>query len=151
MSTSKTKILQRAFMFLTTDQSFQKQWVGIPSIEAALCLRFSFGEHYNFDRATLSKSLGKLHPKINSLQEKTQHGVYRCKKSQGYFFTAQDATLAPPEMPHTCANESEWIKLCKVDQELLASYGGKVKSSEHREKNYERHAKKKQDTTRHYV
>jgi hypothetical protein len=34
----------------------------------------------------------------------------------GYFFTIQDATLAPPEMPTTYANNSEWIKLCKVDQ-----------------------------------
>jgi hypothetical protein len=27
-------------------------------------------------------------------------------------------TLAPPEIPTTHANESEWIKLCKVAQKL---------------------------------
>jgi hypothetical protein len=63
--------------------------------------------------------------------------------SAGYFFTIQDPMLAPPEMLTTRANDSEWIRLCKVDQELLSCYGKKVKSSEHREKNYDRHTKKK--------
>jgi hypothetical protein len=144
MSTSKTKILQRAFMFLTTDRSFQKRWVSISSIEAALRLRYSFGDHYNFDKAMLSKSLGKLHPQIDSLQDQNDHGVYRCKMSQGYFFTIQNATLSPPEMLTTHANNSKWIELCKVDQQLLASYGKKVNSYENREQNYGRHAKKKQ-------
>jgi hypothetical protein len=40
----------------------------------------------------------------------------------GYFFTIQDPMLAPPEMLTTRANDSEWIKLCKVDEKLLASY-----------------------------
>ena len=62
---------------------------------------------------------------------------------KGYFFTIQDPTLAPPEMLTTHANNSEWIRLCKVDQELLSSHGKKVKSSEHRENNYDRHTKKK--------
>ena len=61
----------------------------------------------------------------------------RCRAES---FTIQDPTLAPPEMPTTYENNSEWIKLCKIDTKLLASYGGKVT----REKNYDRHAKKKQ-------
>ncbi len=142
MSTSKTKVLQKAFLFLTTERSFQKRWVSLSSIESALRLRYPFGDHYNFDRAMLSKSLGN--PKIDSLQDPNGLGVYRCKMSQGYFFTIQDPTLAPPEMLTTHANNSEWIRLCKVDQELLSSYGKKVKSSEHRENNYDRHTKKKQ-------
>jgi hypothetical protein len=42
--------------------------------------------------------------------------------SGGYFLTIQDPMLAPPEMPTTYANNSEWSKLCKVDEKLLASY-----------------------------
>jgi hypothetical protein len=144
MSTSKTKLLQKAFMFLTTERCFQKRWVSLSAIESALRLRYTFGDHYNFNKAMLSKSLGQLHYKIDSLQEPDDHGVYRCKMSQGYFLTIQDATLAPPEMPTTYRNDSEWIKLCKVDQELLVSYKIRVESREHREKNYDRHAKKKQ-------
>ena len=132
MSTSKTKVLQKAFLFLTMERSFQKRWVSLSSIESALRLRYPFGDHYNFDRAMLSKSLGN--PKIDSLQDPNGLGVYRCKMSQGYFFTIQDPTLAPPEMLTTHANNSEWIRLCKVDQEKLSSHGKKVKSSEHREK-----------------
>jgi hypothetical protein len=82
--------------------------------------------HYNFDKAVLSKSLGQLHPKIDSLEEKKSLGVYRCKKSQGYFFTVQDPKLAPPEMPDRRANDSEWIKLCEMDKTFLASYERKV-------------------------
>jgi hypothetical protein len=52
--------------------------------------------------------------------------------------------LAPPNMPTTYTNNSEWSKLCKLDEKLLASYEKKVQSSEHRENNYYRHAKKKQ-------
>jgi hypothetical protein len=85
MSTSKTKILQKAFLFLTTERCFQKRWVSLSSIESALRLRYAFGDHYNFDKAMLSKSLGKLDYKIDSLQEPNDHGVYRCKMSQGYF------------------------------------------------------------------
>jgi hypothetical protein len=92
----------------------------------------------------LSKSLGKLHPKIDSLQEPNGLGVYRCKMSGGYFFTIQDRMLAPPNMPTTYANNSEWSKLCKLNEKLLASYEKKVRSSEQRENNYDRHAKKKQ-------
>jgi hypothetical protein len=44
-------------------------------------------------------------------------------------------------MPTTYANNSEWIKACQTDEKLLASYGGKG----NREKNYDRHAKKKQN------
>jgi hypothetical protein len=64
--------------------------------------------------------------------------------SQGYFFTIKDPTHAPPEMLTTHANNSKWIRLCEADQELLSSYGKEVKSGEHREKNYDRHTKKKQ-------
>ncbi len=140
MSTSKTKVLQKAFLFLTTERSFQKRWVSLSSIESALRLRYPFGDHYNFEKSTLSKSLGNLHPNIDSLQDPNVLGVYRCKMSRGYFFTIQDPMLAPPEMPTTYGNNSEWIKLCQTDEKLLASYGGKV----NREKNYDRHAKKKQ-------
>jgi hypothetical protein len=144
MSTSKTKVLQKAFLFLTTERSFQKRWVSLSSIESALRLRYPFGDHYNFDKAMLSKSLGKLHPEIDSLQDPNGLGVYRCKMSAGYFFTVQDPMLAPPEMLTTRANDSEWIKLCKVDEKLLASYEKRIQSSENRENNYDRHAKKKQ-------
>jgi hypothetical protein len=121
MSTSKTNVLQKAFLFLTTKQSFQKRWVSLSSIESALCLRYPFGDHYNFDKAMLSKSLGKLHPKIDSLKDPNALGVYRCKMSGGYFFTIQDPMHAPPEMPTTYANNLEWMKLCQKDEQLLFS------------------------------
>jgi hypothetical protein len=89
-------------------------------------------------KAILSKSLGKLHPKIDSLQDPNGLGVYQCKMRGGYFFTIQEPMLAPPEMLTTYANNSEWIKLCKINEKLLASYGGKV----NREKTNYRHAKK---------
>jgi hypothetical protein len=38
------------------------------------------------------------------------------------FFTIQDPMLAPPEMPTTYANNSEWSKPCRVDENILASY-----------------------------
>ncbi len=129
---------------MTTEQSFQKQWVSLLSIESALRLQYPFGDHYNVDKAMLLKSLGKLHPEIDSLQDPNGLGVYRCKMSAGYFFTIQDPMLAPPEMLTTRANDSEWIKLCKVDEKLLASYEKRIQSSENRENNYDRHAKKKQ-------
>jgi hypothetical protein len=91
-------------------------------IESALCLRYPFGDHYNFDKGMLSKSLGKLHPEIGSLQDPNGLEVYPCKMSAGYFFTIQDPMLANPEMLTTRANDSKWIKLCKVDEKLLASY-----------------------------
>ncbi len=122
MSTSKTKVLQKAFLFLTTERSFQKRWVSLSSVESALRLRYPFGDHYNFDKSMLSKLLGKLHDKIDSLQDPNALGVYRCKMSGGYFFTIQDPMLAPPEMPTTSSNNSEWNKLCKVDEKLLAIY-----------------------------
>ncbi len=122
MSTSKTIVLQKAFLFFTTERSFQKRWVSLTSIESALRLRYPFGDHYNFDKGVLSKSLGKLHPKIDSLQEKNGLGVYRCKMSGGYFFTIQDPMLAPPDMSTTYLNNSEWNKRCKVDEKLLAIY-----------------------------
>jgi hypothetical protein len=96
--------------------------------------------NYNFNKSMLSKSLGKLHRKIDSLKDPNALGVYPCKMSGGYFFTIQDPMHAPPEMPTTYANNSEWIKLCQKDEQLLASYKGKV----NREKTYDRHAKKKQ-------
>ena len=52
--------------------------------------------------------------------------------------------LATPEIPTTYSNNSEWNKLCKVDEKLLAIYEKKLQSTEHRENNYDRHAKKKQ-------
>jgi hypothetical protein len=122
MSTSKTKLLQKAFMFLTTERCFQKRWVSLSAIQSALHLRYTVGDHYNFNKAMLSKSLGKLHYKIDSLEESNDHGVYRCKMSQGYFFTIQDPMLTPPEMPNTHANDSEWTNLCKVDETLLVSH-----------------------------
>jgi hypothetical protein len=124
MSSSKTKLLQKAFMFLMTEPCFQKRWVSLSSIASALRLRYTFGDHYNFNKAMLSKSLGKLHYKIDSLQEPNDHGVYRCKMLAGYLFTIQDPMLTPPEMPDTHANDSEWTNLCKLDEKLLASYGG---------------------------
>ena len=116
MSTSKTIVLQKAFLFLTKERSFQKRWVSLSSIVSALRLQYPFGDHYNFDKGVLSKSLGKLHPKIDSLQEKNGLGVYQCKMSGGYCFTIQDWMLAPPEMPNTYSDNSEWNKLCKVDE-----------------------------------
>jgi hypothetical protein len=136
MSTSKTIVLQKAFLFLTTERSFQKRWVSLSSNESALCLRYPFGDHHNFDKGVLSTSLGKLHPKIDSLQEKNGLEVYRCKMSGGYFFTIQDPMLVPPEMPTTYSNNSEWNKLCKVDEKLLAIYEKKLRSTGHRENNY---------------
>jgi hypothetical protein len=112
-------------MFMTTERSFQKRWVSLSSIESALRLRYPFGDHYNIYKAVLSKSLGQLHPEIDSLQDPDGLGVYRCKMSAGYFFTIQDPMLAPPEMPNIHANDSEWTNLCKVDEKLLASYGRK--------------------------
>jgi hypothetical protein len=75
MSTSKTVVLQKAFLFLTTERLFQKRWVSLSLIESALRLRYPFSDHYNFNKAMLSKSLGKLHPKIDSLQEPNGFGV----------------------------------------------------------------------------
>ncbi len=39
-------------MFLTTERSFQKRWVSLSSIESALRLRYSFGDHYNFTKTS---------------------------------------------------------------------------------------------------
>jgi hypothetical protein len=66
-----------------------KRWVTLSSIESALCLSYPFGDHYNFNKSMLSKSLGKLHPKIDSLQDPNGLGVYRCKMSGGYFFSSK--------------------------------------------------------------
>jgi hypothetical protein len=122
MITSRTIVLQKAFLFLTTERSFQKRWVSLSSIESALRLHYPFSDHHNFDKGVLLKSLGKLHPKIDSLQEKNGLEVYRCKMSGGYFFTIQDPMLAPPDMSTTYLNNSEWNKRCKVDEKLLAIY-----------------------------
>jgi hypothetical protein len=61
----------------------------LPSIEGALCLRYSFGDHYNFNKLMLAKSLGRLHPKIDSSKDQNDHGVYRCKMSQGCFLLSK--------------------------------------------------------------
>jgi hypothetical protein len=94
MSTLKTKLLQKAFLFLTTERSSQKRWISLSSIESSLRLRYPFGDHYNFNKAVLLKSLGKLHPEIDSLQDPNGLGVYCCKMSAGYFFTIQDLMLS---------------------------------------------------------
>ncbi len=60
--------------------------------------------------------------------------------SQGYYFTIQDVTLAPPEMPATRANDSDWINICQVDQKKLANFEKLV----HRADTFDRHARKKQ-------
>jgi hypothetical protein len=87
MSTSKTIIiLQKAFLFFMTKRLFQKGWASLSSIELALCLHYPFGAHYNLNKAVLFKSLGKLHPKIDSLQDLDGLGVYQCKMLGGYFF-----------------------------------------------------------------
>jgi hypothetical protein len=122
MSTSKTVVLQKAFLFLKTERLFQKRWVSLSSIESALRLRYPFSNHYDFNKLMLSKSLGKLHPKIDSLQEPNGLGVYQCKMPAGNFSTIQDPMLAPPGMPTMYANNSKWSKLCKLDEKLLASY-----------------------------
>jgi hypothetical protein len=90
--------------------------------------------------------MGKIHLKIDVLKDQNDHGVYRCKMMQDYFFNHPRCDACTSRMPTTRANESQWIELRKVDQELLgiASHGKKVKSSEQKEKNYELHAKKKQ-------
>jgi hypothetical protein len=67
--------------------SLPKTKGGISSIELALRLCYSFGDNYNFNKAKLLKSLGKLHPKIDSLQDQHDHGVYPCKMLEGFFLT----------------------------------------------------------------
>jgi hypothetical protein len=119
--------------------------VSLSSIKLALCLRYTFRDHYDFNRAMLSKSLEKLHPKMDSLQDPNGLGVYKCKMLGGYFFTIQDPMLAPQAMTSTYASNSKWSNLCKLDKKLLASYEKKVQSSKDRENNYDRHAKKKQN------
>jgi hypothetical protein len=76
MSTLKTKVLQKAF------QSFQKRLVSLLSIESALRLRYPFGDHYNFDKAMLSKSLDKLHPEIDSMQDPATNVFVECTPMQ---------------------------------------------------------------------
>jgi hypothetical protein len=58
-----------------------KMIVSLSLIELALCLCYPFGDHYNFNKAMLLKSLGKLHPKndypkIDSLQDPNGLRVY---------------------------------------------------------------------------
>ena len=60
--------------------------------------------------------------------------------SQGYYFPIQDVRLAPPEMPATRANDSDWINICQVDQKKLANFEKLV----HRADTFDRHARKKQ-------
>jgi hypothetical protein len=71
----------------------------------------------------LFKLQGRLHPNIDSLEDPNGlGGVYQCKMRGGWFFLIQDKRLAPPEIPTTWANNSEWSKLCKADEKVLASF-----------------------------
>jgi hypothetical protein len=74
--------------------SILPKMMGEPFIknEAALCLRYSFGDHYNFNKEMLSKSLGKLHPKIDSLQDRNDHGVNRYKMEKVHKDVTQTVT-----------------------------------------------------------
>ena len=67
----------------------------------------------------------------------TTTSTKRCCRSHWESYTPR---LIHCKTQTTYANNSEWIKPCQTDEKLLASYGGKV----NREKNYDRHAKKKQ-------
>ena len=45
--------------------------------------------------------------------------------SQGYFFTIQDAKLAPPEMPNTRTAEDEWMRVSNLDKKKYNQHANK--------------------------
>ena len=58
---SKFLILQKAMRSVTSEHCLHCKWVSTPTLEKAIRLRYNFGDHFDFSRASLSKALGKIH------------------------------------------------------------------------------------------
>ena len=80
MSLTKLIVLQKAARNVCADSCFRNRWVPIKSIERGIKLRYPY-ESLHISKATLSKSLGKIEPTIDSLDSKHPSGLAHAARS----------------------------------------------------------------------
>ena len=81
----------------------------------------------HISKATLSKSLGKIEPMIDSLDSKHPSGFYRAKMGNEFLFYIQDPKSDPPEFMKTATgvkadSAKRWQDVLREDNINLTGY-----------------------------
>ena len=75
---SRVILVQKAVRKICQDPLFVNRWVLLPSLHQALRSKFKYNEK-DISLITLSKSIGKIDPNIDSLNMLHDSGFYRAK------------------------------------------------------------------------
>ena len=72
---------------------------------------------------SISRSLTKIEPCLDTLSVQNSSGIYRGKYRNKLYYFFQNFTLEPPYFPPPIkVNREEWDKIIEVDQQKLVVY-----------------------------
>ena len=127
--TSRVILVQKAVRKICLDPLFVNRWVQLPSLYKALQKKFKYSEK-DLPLITLSKSIGKMDPNIDSLNTLHESGFYRAKNGniRCIFFQHPQQTTPPSFISTTSLLKGDdWNNLVEKDTLLLKEYMDKVK------------------------
>ena len=104
------------------------RWVLLPSLHQALRSKFKYNEK-DISLITLSKSIGKIDPNIDSLNMLHDSGFYRAKNGNIRCIFFQDPPQKnPPSFISTTSllKGEDWNDLIEKDRVLLKEYMDKL-------------------------
>ena len=123
MMMDKSTVVQRAIREVTRDISFTNRWTSVISIEKGINSRYQFDNTTKITKMSISRSLSKIEPCLDSLTIQNSSGIYRGKYKGELFYFFQKGTSEPPYFPPPIKiNIEEWTKITEVDQLKLEEY-----------------------------
>ena len=79
MMLDKTTVLQRAIREVTRDIIFTNRWASVTSIEKGINSRYQFDSTTKFTKISISRSITKIEPCLDTLTIQNSSGIYRGK------------------------------------------------------------------------
>ena len=111
MMLDKTNVLQRAVREVTRDISFTNRWASVTSIEKGINSRYQLDTTTKFTKISISRSITKIEPCLDTLTIKNSSGIYRGKYKNEFFYFFQKGNTEPPYFPPPIKlNKNEWDK-----------------------------------------
>ena len=118
----KPQVIRLAIRHIAADITFTNQWVSVTALDKGLSTRYKFDSDIIISKKSISRSISKIEPSLDSLTVANSSGIYRGKHGNENYYFFQVPVSTPPHFPPTVNRCDFWPEIKAVDQRKLAEY-----------------------------
>ena len=118
----KPQVIRLAIRHIAADITFTNRWVSVTALDKGLSARYKFDSDIIISKKSISRSISKIEPSLDSLTVANSSGIYRGKHGNENYYFFQVPVSTPPYFPPTVHSCDFWPEIKAVDQQKLTEY-----------------------------